>query len=73
MELVVGEDLAQRIDRGPLPADQAVEIAHQIAEAFEAAHENGIIHRDLKPANVRITPDGKVKVLDFGLAKGLEV
>jgi serine/threonine-protein kinase len=73
MELVVGEDLAQRIDRGPLPADQAVEIAHQIAEAFEVAHESGIIHRDLKPANVRITSDGKVKVLDFGLAKGLEV
>jgi serine/threonine-protein kinase len=72
MELVDGEDLAQRIDRGPLPVDQAAEIAHKIAEAFEAAHESGIIHRDLKPANVRITSHGKVKVLDFGLAKGLD-
>jgi len=72
MELVEGEDLARRIDRGPVPFDQAVEIAHQITEAFEVAHEAGIIHRDLKPANVRITPDGKVKVLDFGLAKGVD-
>jgi serine/threonine-protein kinase len=72
MELVDGEDLAQRIDRGPVPCEQAVEIAHQIADAFEVAHASGIIHRDLKPANVCITPDGKVKVLDFGLAKGLD-
>src|SRR5262249_9977535 len=73
MELVEGETLADRIARGPLPLEEALKIAHQIAEAFEAAHEKGIIHRDLKPANVKITPDGKVKVLDFGLAKALEL
>ena len=73
MELVEGQSLAERIARGPLPVEEALKIAHQITEAFEAAHEKGIIHRDLKPANVKITPEGKVKVLDFGLAKALEV
>ena len=69
MELVEGEDLSQRIARGAIPLDEALPIAKQIAEALEAAHEQGIIHRDLKPANIKITPDGTVKVLDFGLAK----
>ena len=69
MELVEGEDLSQRIARGAIPIDEALPIARQIAEALEAAHEQRIIHRDLKPANVRITSDGRVKVLDFGLAK----
>jgi Tol biopolymer transport system component/predicted Ser/Thr protein kinase len=72
MELVEGEDLAQRIARGPIPIDDALPIAKQIAEALEAAHEQGIIHRDLKPANVKVRPDGTVKVLDFGLAKALD-
>ncbi|MGB6199314.1 MAG: serine/threonine-protein kinase, partial [Candidatus Acidiferrales bacterium] len=70
MELVPGETLADRIRRdGAVPIVEALNIAKQIAEALEAAHEKGIIHRDLKPANVKLTPDGKVKVLDFGLAK----
>src|SRR5260221_8954513 len=72
MELVEGEDLAQRLTRGAIPIDEALPIAKQIAEALEAAHEQGIIHRDLKPANIKVRPDGTVKVLDFGLAKALE-
>ena len=72
MELVEGEDLAQRIARGPIPIDEAIPIARQIAEALEAAHDQGIIHRDLKPANVKVRADGTVKVLDFGLAKALD-
>jgi serine/threonine-protein kinase len=69
MELVEGETLAERISRGPLLLEQALKVCLQIAEGLEAAHEKGIIHRDLKPANVKITPDDKVKILDFGLAK----
>jgi Tol biopolymer transport system component len=69
LELVEGEDLKQRLDKGAIPLDEALEIAKQIAEALEEAHAHGIVHRDLKPANVKLTPDGKVKVLDFGLAK----
>ncbi|MCM2257961.1 MAG: serine/threonine-protein kinase [Vicinamibacteria bacterium] len=69
MELVEGEDLAARLKRGAIPVDESVAIAKQIAEALEEAHEKGIVHRDLKPANVKVTADGKVKVLDFGLAK----
>jgi serine/threonine-protein kinase len=72
LELVEGETLAERIQRGPVPVEEALKIAHSICEALEAAHERGIIHRDLKPGNVKITPDGKVKVLDFGLAKALD-
>ena len=72
MELVEGPTLAERIKQGPLPPDEALPIAKQIAEALEYAHERGIIHRDLKPSNVKITPDGAAKVLDFGLAKALE-
>ncbi len=71
LELVEGETLAERIGAGPIPVDEALAIARQIADALEAAHEKGIVHRDLKPANVKVTPEGKVKVLDFGLAKAL--
>jgi len=69
MELIEGPTLADRIEAGPVPLEEALTIAHQIGDAFEAAHEKGIIHRDLKPGNVKIRPDGTVKVLDFGLAK----
>ena len=72
IELVEGATLAERIAQGPLPLDEALAVARQIAEALDAAHEKGIVHRDLKPANVKITPEGKVKVLDFGLAKAFE-
>jgi serine/threonine-protein kinase len=72
MELVQGEDLSERIARGAIPVDEALPIAKQIAEALEAAHEQGIIHRDLKPANIKVRADGTVKVLDFGLAKAME-
>jgi serine/threonine protein kinase len=72
MELVEGEDLSQRIGRGAISIDEALPIAKQIAEALEAAHEQGIIHRDLKPANIKVREDGTVKVLDFGLAKAME-
>jgi serine/threonine-protein kinase len=72
MELVEGPTLADRIANGPIPLDEALSIAKQIAEALEAAHEQGIIHRDLKPANIKVRDDGTVKVLDFGLAKALE-
>ena len=73
MELVEGEDLAERIARGPMPVDEVLPAARQIAEALEAAHELGIVHRDLKPANIRIRPDGVAKVLDFGLAKPSQI
>ena len=69
LELVEGPTLAERITQGPIPVDEALPIAKQIAEALEAAHEQGIIHRDLKPANIKLTPKGRVKVLDFGLAR----
>jgi len=72
MELIEGPTLADRIAQGPIPLDEALPIARQIAEALEYAHEKGIIHRDLKPANIKLTAEGMVKVLDFGLAKALE-
>ncbi len=72
LELVEGPTLADRIANGPIPVDEAIAIAKQIAEALEAGHEAGVIHRDLKPANVKVREDGTVKVLDYGLAKALE-
>ena len=73
MELVGGETLAERIKRSPIPVEETLGIAAEITEALEAAHEKGIVHRDLKPANIKVTADGKVKVLDFGLAKAFSV
>jgi eukaryotic-like serine/threonine-protein kinase len=73
MELVEGSTLAERIARSPIPITEALPVAKQVCEALEYAHEHGIVHRDLKPANIKITADGAVKVLDFGLAKALEV
>jgi serine/threonine protein kinase len=72
MELVEGQTLADRLLRGPMPVEETLAIAMQIADALEGAHEKGIVHRDLKPANVKVTPDDRVKVLDFGLAKAME-
>ena len=71
MELVPGIDLAQRLAQGPISVEDALGVGLKVAEALEAAHENGVIHRDLKPANIQITPDGRIKILDFGLAKAL--
>src|SRR6266571_3084146 len=73
MELVEGPTLAERIAQGPMPLEEALPIARQIAEALEYAHERGVVHRDLKPANVKVTPEGRVKVLDFGLASVAQV
>src|SRR6516225_57587 len=72
LELVEGETLADRIERGPIPVEEALNVAKQICEGLEVAHEKGIVHRDLKPANIKVRQDGTVKVLDFGLAKALD-
>ena len=69
LELVDGDTLAERLKRGAIPVEESLKLGLQIAEALEAAHEKGVIHRDLKPANIKVTPEGKLKVLDFGLAK----
>jgi serine/threonine-protein kinase len=73
LELVEGVDLAERLSEGPIAEDDALQVCLQVAEALEAAHEQGVVHRDLKPANIKVSPDGTVKVLDFGLAKALEI
>ena len=72
LELVEGDTLADRLKRGAIPVEEALQLALQIAEALETAHEKGVIHRDLKPANIKVTPEGKIKVLDFGLAKAFQ-
>ena len=72
MELVEGPTFADRLAEGPIPVDDALVITKQIAEALEAAHEQGVVHRDLKPSNIKVRPDGTVKALDFGLAKAME-
>ena len=71
MELVEGPTLAERIRQGPIPFEETLELAGQIAEALEAAHERGIVHRDMKPANIKFTAEGQVKILDFGIGKAL--
>ena len=72
LQLIEGPTLAERIAQGPIPVEETLKIALQMAEGLEAAHEKGVIHRDLKPANIKITPEGQVKILDFGLAKAME-
>ena len=72
LELVEGDTLAERLEQGPMPVSDALHIARQVADALETAHEHGVVHRDSKPANIKITPEGNVKVLDFGLAKAVQ-
>jgi serine/threonine-protein kinase len=69
LEFVEGRTLAERIDKGRIPLEETLDVCRQITEGLEAAHEKGIVHHGLKPANVKVTPEGKVKILDFGLAK----